>query len=150
MVLLEENKCRINENFTLFRVEKSVMVPLLVIASGSFSGSSGIEGDGCWSVKWNSLSKRIIWLKLGLMLGSSTQHDCMIKARSGDISSGRLGLSCCKLKCKPCYDYQQIQYHMIIKRNTEKKRGYSLHKYGQWKNKFWWLCAKIWLFFPSW
>jgi hypothetical protein len=78
------------------REENSVMVPLLDDAASlvSDSGKDGV-GEGGESVKRNALSIRMIWLKLGLKLGSSTQHDCMINARSGDTSSGRAGLSCC-------------------------------------------------------
>lgn len=142
MVLFEEKRWRIKENFTLFRVEKSVMAPLLVTASGSSSGSGGAESGGGWSVRMNSLSMRIIWLKLGLMLGSSTQHDCMMKARSGDMSSGRLGLSCCNPKWKSFMISKKFNAIWILRGVT--KKGYYLYKYGQWKNKFWWyLCKKL-------
>jgi len=71
------------------------MVPLLVVAAASLESGSCEDCVGGKRVKRKVLSMRMIWLKLGLMLGSSTQHDCMMKARSGDISSGRAGLSCC-------------------------------------------------------
>lgn len=75
------------------------MVPLLV-AAASLVRDSDMDGKGGERVKRKALSMRMIWLKLGLMLGSSTQHDCTINARSGDISSGRLGLSCCTFLIK--------------------------------------------------
>lgn len=93
LVLLALNSCLRKANFPLVRTDNSLMVPLL--AAASLESVSGIGGEGGDSLKRNELSMRMIWLKVGLKLGSSTQHDWMIKARSGDISSGSRGLSCC-------------------------------------------------------
>lgn len=95
LVLLAAKSWRRKANFPLARAVDSAMVPLLVVAASLESGSCEDCGGG-EMVKRKVLSMRMIWLKLGLMLGSSTQHDCMMKARSGDISSGRAGLSCLK------------------------------------------------------
>lgn len=106
-VLLAAKRWRIKANFPLVRADKSFIETLLAAASltSSESGKDDCDGE---SVKRNELSMRTIWLKLGLKLGSSTQHDCMINARSGDISSGRLGLSCCILICQQ-YLYVRMQ-----------------------------------------
>lgn len=96
LVLLEAKSWRIKASFPLFRAVDSAMVPLLVVAAASLESGSCEDCVGGKRVKRKVLSMRMIWLKLGLMLGSSTQHDCMMKARSGDISSGRAGLSCLK------------------------------------------------------
>lgn len=101
LVLLAAKSWRMKANFPLVRTDKSVidvLVPLL--AAAPLESESGKDGDDGESVKRNELSMRTIWSKVGLKLGSSTQHDCMINARSGDISSGRLGLSCCILICQ--------------------------------------------------
>uniref|UniRef100_K4CS71 Uncharacterized protein n=1 Tax=Solanum lycopersicum TaxID=4081 RepID=K4CS71_SOLLC len=79
-------------NFPFARAENSTIVPLLATVCSTGSVASR-DGEGSGSVKRYAVSIRIIWLKLGRMLGSSTQHDCMINAKSGEISSGRLGLS---------------------------------------------------------
>lgn len=93
LVLLAVKSWRRKANFPLARAENSVMAPLLV-AAASLVSDSGTDGEGGLSVKRKALSMRMIWLKLGLKLGSSTQHDWTINARSGDISSGRPGLAC--------------------------------------------------------
>lgn len=86
---------RRNANFPLARLENSMMVPFLV-SSASEELVSGGDGDvDGLSVKRNSWSIRMIWLKLGRMFGSSTQHDWIIYASSAGVSSGRVGLSCC-------------------------------------------------------
>lgn len=72
-----------------------MMVPLLVTTGASLVSDSDKDGPGGGRVKRKALSILMIWLKLGLRLGSSTQHDWMIKASSWEISSGILGLSCC-------------------------------------------------------
>lgn len=99
LVFLAVKICRIKENFRLERAENSVIVPSLLPAvtsvSSTASQSSGGQEGGGGRVKRNVLSMRIIWSKLGLRLGSSTQHDCMMNASSGEISSERFGLSCC-------------------------------------------------------
>ena len=97
-LLVAAKSWRMNENFPFARAENSVIAPLLVEASWLTTDSGR---RGCWggsggaTVKIYSFSMRIIWLKLGRKLGSSTQHDCMMKARSEAISSGIVGLSCC-------------------------------------------------------
>ena len=78
-----------------------MIVPLLdvgvsVVSDFGEDGEDGDEGGG--SVNRYALSMRMIWLKLGLILESSTQHDCTINARSGGMSPGILGLSCCILR----------------------------------------------------
>jgi hypothetical protein len=40
----------------------------------------------------------MIWLKLGRMAGSSTQHDCTMNTSSWGVSSGRAGRFCCWYK----------------------------------------------------
>lgn len=83
-------------NFPFARLENSVMAPPLVLLV-SVSGRGWGGGGGGVRVRRNSLSSLIIWLKLGLMFGSSTQQDCTMKARLGDIPSGIPGLSCCNV-----------------------------------------------------
>ena len=101
------------ENFPLARAENSVMVPfLLAAASASLVSDSGNDGEGGESVKRNVLSRRMIWLKLGLRFGSSTQHDCMMKASSGEISSGRVGLSCCIIRLKTIVSFFPIKKYV--------------------------------------
>lgn len=98
LVLFAAKSWRRKENFPLVRADNSVMVPLLGMAAPLVSDSSSDDDGGGVTLKWNVLSMRMIWLKLGRILGSSTQHDCMINARSGEMSSGRLGRSCCILR----------------------------------------------------
>ena len=93
LVFFAAKSWRRKANFPLERADNTLMVPLLLVtaaASSTVSGSSGMEGEGSGRVNRNSLSMRIIWLKLGRMFGSSTQHDCMMNAKSGDMSSGIL------------------------------------------------------------
>lgn len=97
LALLAANSWRRNPNFPLARAENSVIAPLLVVAVSVVS-DAGEDGEGGGSVNRYALSMRMIWLKLGLMLGSSTQHDCTINARSAGMSPGILGLSCCILR----------------------------------------------------
>lgn len=65
---------RMKANFPLARLENSMMAPFLVISASEGLVSDEVGDDGL-SVKRNSLSIRMIWLKLGRILGSSTQHD---------------------------------------------------------------------------
>ena len=102
LVFFAVNKCRMKENFPLARADKSFIVSLSLLAAASLVSESGKDGVG-ESVKRNELSMRTIWLKLGLWLGSSTQHDCMMNARSWDMSSGRVGRSCCVTKMSTIY-----------------------------------------------
>ncbi|KAB1215051.1 hypothetical protein CJ030_MR4G018565 [Morella rubra] len=69
------------------------MAPLLVAAAWVFDSAK--DGEGGESVKRNALSMRMIWLKLGLRLGSSTQHDCMMKASSGRYLPEDQASLCC-------------------------------------------------------
>ena len=94
MFLLAAKSWRMKANFPFGRMENSVMarpLVLLVAVSGRGWGGGGVR------VRRNSLSSLIIWLKLGLMFGSSTQQDCTMNARLGDIPSGITGLSCCNV-----------------------------------------------------
>lgn len=79
LVFLAANSWRRNPNFPLARTENSVIAPLLVVAAAVSvvfdAGEDSEDGEGSGSVNRYSLSMRMIWLKLGLMLGSSTQHD---------------------------------------------------------------------------
>lgn len=101
LVFFAANSWRIKANFPLARAENSVIVPLLVTVVASLDSASGrgvavaVAVAGAGSVNKNSFSILIIWLKLGRRLGSSTQQDLIMKARSGGISSGIEGLSCC-------------------------------------------------------
>ena len=97
LVLLALNSCLIKANFPLARLDKSLNVSFSLLAAASLVSESSDDGVG-ESVKTNELSMRTIWLKLGLRLGCSTQHDWMMNARSGDILSGRLGRSCCIIR----------------------------------------------------
>lgn len=98
LVLFAAKSWRKKENFPLVRADNSVMVPLLGTAAPLVLDSSSNDDGGGETLKLKVFSMRMIWLKLGRMLGSSTQHDCMINARSGDMSSGRPGRSCCILR----------------------------------------------------
>lgn len=77
LVFLAVKSWRMKANFPFARVDISFMVPLLEVASSLGSDSVTDCGDsgGGARVKRKELSMRIIWLKLGRILGSSTQHD---------------------------------------------------------------------------
>lgn len=92
LVFLAAKIWRRKENFRLERAESSV--PGAASSPLSDSSRDG-EGGGGGRVKTNALSMRMIWSKLGLRFGSSTQHDWMMNASSGEMSSERFGLSCC-------------------------------------------------------
>lgn len=94
MAFFVANSCLRNANFFLVR-PNSIIVPLFLISASVDFVFSGTDGDGSPWTNRNSFTIRIIWLKLGLILESSTQHDCIMKARSGGVASGITGLSCC-------------------------------------------------------
>lgn len=106
MAFLLAKSWRRKANLPLARVENSIMAPFLVTSASDELGSCKGSEAGL-SVNRNSFSIRMIWLKLGRIFGSSTQHDWIIKASSGGMSSGRAGLSCCILKILILLSYEQ-------------------------------------------
>lgn len=74
LALLAAKSWRRKPNLPLDRADNALMLPLLV-TEASVASDSGEDGEGGASVKRNVLSRRMIWLKLGRILGSSTQHD---------------------------------------------------------------------------
>lgn len=90
--LFAANSCRRKESFRAERVELVVRVPLLLLMITG-GGASGC-GEGGVRVKRKALSMRMIWLKSGRILGSSTQQDLMTNSKSEGVSSGMDGLSC--------------------------------------------------------
>lgn len=73
-----------------------VMVPLVLIVAGTVSCSGGSGAGAGGRVQMTAFSMRIIWLKVGRVCGSSTQHDCTMNTSSGGVSSGRGGRICFK------------------------------------------------------
>lgn len=79
----------------------AIMLPPLLVTTGTTASGCGVDGDG-GRVKRKALSMRIIWLKLGLEFGSSTQHDCTMNTSSGGTSSGNGGRTCCQKHNSDC------------------------------------------------
>lgn len=94
--LFAAKSCRRKESFRtdrvelVARVELEARLELLLLTTAG--GASGCGGGV--RVKRKALSMRMIWLKPGRILGSSTQQDLMMNCKSAGVSSGMDGLSC--------------------------------------------------------
>jgi hypothetical protein len=90
---LAANNCRIKESFLPpARADVADMTVLVLLGTSTTSVSEHIGGGGSVCRKESSILT--IWLKHGLVFGSSTQHDCTMKTNSGGVPSGSCGLIC--------------------------------------------------------
>lgn len=99
----EANRWRTTESLlvareTMEETEELLLLSDDVVSSDSVVSSSDSEGGGGGIVRRKASSMRMIWLKLGRIAGSSTQHDCTMDASSWGVSSGKAGRTCCHRK----------------------------------------------------
>jgi hypothetical protein len=91
---LAANSCRMKESFLPPARADAADMTVLVLLLGTSTSSVSVHVGGGGSVYRKESSIRTIWLKHGLVFGSSTQHDCTMKTSSGGVSSGSCGLIC--------------------------------------------------------
>lgn len=117
-VFFEAKRWRTTESLLVARETSEEPEELLLLSddlvSSDSSSSFGSESEGGGIVIRKVSSIRMIWLKLGRMPGSSTQHDCTMNTSSWGVSSGRAGRFCCWYKQEKilstsvdCYREQQ-------------------------------------------
>lgn len=104
--LFAAKSCRRKESFRTDREELVARVELLLMTAGGASGCGGGV-----RVKRKALSMRIIWLKPGRILGSSTQQDLMMNCKSAGVSSGMDGLSCF---CSQHKEQQKMELKLVF------------------------------------
>ena len=95
----EAKRWRTTESLLVARETSEEPEELLLLSddlvSSDSSSSFGSKDGGGGIVMRKVSSIRMIWLKLGRMLGSSTQHDCTMNISSWGVSSGSCGRFCC-------------------------------------------------------
>lgn len=89
-LLAAVNICLKNENLRPVLADGAGIIAIIPFNPGSDGGETGGEG----SLDRNAASIWVNWSKLGRMLESSVQHDLIMHASSGGMSSANVGLIC--------------------------------------------------------